>query len=232
MGRVLAITGIVLSVVYAVFAWWLVGDRIQTLQTMGLNEVGDFLAGAFGPVAILWLVLGFFQQGIELRQGTKALLLQANELQSSVEQQKEMVGISTDHFNMARDNARFETARLEASIEPKFSIAGKCGSETAEVNKFDFRVMNGGYAITCFFAYFNREEVCDMGMFLSGQKITISKVFEVGENVSSGIIYFSYLNGLEDRKYRKFNVVFKRSDESWGVEVFPQNGELCEVLPI
>ena len=91
MGRVLAIIGIALTVVYALFAWWLVGDRIQTLQTMDLNAVGDFLAGAFGPVTILWLVLGFFQQGIELRQGTRALNLQAAELRNSVAQQCEMV---------------------------------------------------------------------------------------------------------------------------------------------
>jgi hypothetical protein len=91
MGRVLAVIGVVLTVLYALFAWWLVGDRIQTLRSMGLNEVGDFLAGAFGPVAILWLVLGFFQQGIELRQGTDALRLQAQELSNSVAQQCEMV---------------------------------------------------------------------------------------------------------------------------------------------
>lgn len=91
MGRVLAIIGVVLTVLYAVFAWWLVGDRIQTLRSMGLNEVGDFLAGAFGPLAILWLILGFFQQGIELRQGTEALRLQTQELSNSVVQQCEMV---------------------------------------------------------------------------------------------------------------------------------------------
>ena len=91
MGRALAAIGIVLTVCYALFAWWLVGDRIQTLRGMDLNEVGDFLAGAFGPVAILWLVLGFFQQGIELRQGTDALRLQAKELSNSVEQQIELV---------------------------------------------------------------------------------------------------------------------------------------------
>lgn len=91
MGKVLAIIGVVLTVAYALFSWWLVGDRIQLLRTMNLNEVGDFLAGAFGPLAILWLVLGFFQQGIELRQGTDALRMQAKELNNSVAQQCEMV---------------------------------------------------------------------------------------------------------------------------------------------
>jgi hypothetical protein len=30
------------------------------LKQLSLNELGDFLAGAFGPLALFWLVLGFF----------------------------------------------------------------------------------------------------------------------------------------------------------------------------
>lgn len=59
----------------------------DSLFDLELNELGDFLAGAFGPIAFLWLVLGYIQQGAELRQGTEALLLQATELNSSVKQQ-------------------------------------------------------------------------------------------------------------------------------------------------
>lgn len=36
------------------------------IKPIELNQFGDFLAGAFGPLAIFWLVLGFFQQGQEL----------------------------------------------------------------------------------------------------------------------------------------------------------------------
>ena len=38
------------------------------------NELGDFLAGTFAPVAFLWLVLGFFQQGAELRLQVREIL--------------------------------------------------------------------------------------------------------------------------------------------------------------
>ena len=34
---------------------------IVELHELRLNELGDFLAGAFGPLALFWLVLGFFQ---------------------------------------------------------------------------------------------------------------------------------------------------------------------------
>lgn len=55
------------------------------------NEFGDALAGAASPLAFLWLVLGYLQQGDELRQNTEALRLQAAELKNSVEQQRQMV---------------------------------------------------------------------------------------------------------------------------------------------
>jgi hypothetical protein len=61
---------------------------------MKFNEWGDFLAGASAPLAFLWLVIGYFQQGEELGQNTKALKqqeralqLQVDELSQSVEQQ-------------------------------------------------------------------------------------------------------------------------------------------------
>lgn len=38
-----------------------------------LNEMGDALAGAFAPLAFAWLVLGFFQQGQELKQNTQQM---------------------------------------------------------------------------------------------------------------------------------------------------------------
>ena len=37
MGRVLAMVGVIVTAGYLVFAWWLVGDRIYSLQTMGLR---------------------------------------------------------------------------------------------------------------------------------------------------------------------------------------------------
>lgn len=54
-----------------------------------LNEWGDLLAGLFAPLAFLWLVVGYFQQGQELRNQiaefvkiSKATDAQVEELQS------------------------------------------------------------------------------------------------------------------------------------------------------
>ncbi|WP_370682251.1 hypothetical protein [Comamonas sp. GB3 AK4-5] len=90
MGRLLGWIGALLTLAYLAGLAWLTHGRWATIQELPLNELGDFLAGAFGPLAILWLVLGYFQQGIELRQNSRALNLQAEELRRSVEQQEEL----------------------------------------------------------------------------------------------------------------------------------------------
>ena len=66
------------------------------------NHLGDFLAGAFGPVAILWLILGFFQQGIELRENSRALDLQAEELKSSTKEMRELLRILRENLEATR----------------------------------------------------------------------------------------------------------------------------------
>lgn len=78
----LELWGAFFTVAYlALMGWWLSVNWIAFL-CLKLNELGDFLAGTFGPIAFLWLVLGFLQQGRELR-------LQAEELRNSVQQQTE-----------------------------------------------------------------------------------------------------------------------------------------------
>ena len=62
--------GIALTVLY-LFVWGLVLLMIWPgAKNMGLNEWGDFFAGGMAPLALLWLVLGYFQQSEELRQNT------------------------------------------------------------------------------------------------------------------------------------------------------------------
>ena len=72
------------------------------LEVLEPNNFGDFLGGVVAPLAFLWLVVGYFQQGEELRQNTAALHLQAEELKG----QKE--ALSAQHMQLQRQG--FETA--------------------------------------------------------------------------------------------------------------------------
>lgn len=69
----------------------IMGAKFDDLIKLDLNEIGDLAAGVFGPMAFLWLILGYLQQGKELKASTEALKLQAKELNNSVKQQSLMV---------------------------------------------------------------------------------------------------------------------------------------------
>lgn len=93
MARKAEFWGMLGTILYFVIIATTVAFKFDSFIKLELNELGDFLAGVFGPVAFLWLVLGYLQQGRELKLSTDALNLQAMELRNSVEQQAEMARI-------------------------------------------------------------------------------------------------------------------------------------------
>ncbi|WP_456021531.1 hypothetical protein [Pseudomonas protegens] len=94
--------------------------KFQDFQGLKLNELGDFLAGVFGPIAFLWLVLGFLQQGRELKLSTDALQLQAQELKNSVEQQSIMASAATLQIESQKAALALQQREIERSISPVF----------------------------------------------------------------------------------------------------------------
>lgn len=82
MNKKLTVIGLVVTFLFILAATILVYMKPADLK---LNEWGDFVAGFASPIALLWVVLGFLQQGEELRLNTQAL----NEQQEELKQQKE-----------------------------------------------------------------------------------------------------------------------------------------------
>lgn len=64
--------------------------RWRELFELKLNELGDLFAGVFGPAAFVWLILGYRQQGMELKNSSEALKHQVTELQRSFQLQSEI----------------------------------------------------------------------------------------------------------------------------------------------
>jgi len=86
--------GLIFISLVTILYLWLVCNLVinfEDVQALKLNEKGDFLAGVFSPLAFLWLVYGYLQQGQELKQNTEALRLQAIELGKNVQAQNEIV---------------------------------------------------------------------------------------------------------------------------------------------
>jgi len=90
--RRLPLIGLALSGLYvATLVLYLVVQG-QNPANLELNELGDFLGGVSSPLAFLWLVLGFFQQSREIRLSSRALHLQAREMQRSVDEHRKLAG--------------------------------------------------------------------------------------------------------------------------------------------
>lgn len=108
--------------------------KFEGFQDLKLNELGDFLAGVFGPVAFLWLVLGFLQQGRELKLSSDALRLQADELRASVEQQTMMV-----------ESQKITLENHERSLDPLLVVQSIKGTHDEDGDfHFQFKVINKG----------------------------------------------------------------------------------------
>lgn len=210
-GKALAIIGIVLTIGYAFFSWWLIGDRIETLQAMPLNEVGDFLAGAFGPLAILWLVLGFFQQGIELRQGTKALLMQADELKYSVEQQSALVEVSKRQLEAKLASVSQHSMQLERSAEPDIGFYFKDTVYVADQSNARFILSNQGPKCEFLKANIVNSDGSFSEVFRTDSFISLEDSFMIPYNRlrknEAVEISISYINGAGTESKQSFEVV-------------------------
>jgi hypothetical protein len=131
------VAGVALTVV------WLTGFGLLTLlwePPKTGNEWGDWAAGMFAPVAFFWLVLGYFQQGEELR-------LQAEELRASVEQQSVLAKATSRQTHLLEKS---QTISLRAQLmehQPRFT--GFVGHDPDQADcKLTIAIQNVGK--TCF----------------------------------------------------------------------------------
>ncbi|WP_055134554.1 hypothetical protein [Pseudomonas mediterranea] len=115
MWKKLELWGAFVTIAYlAVIGWW-VSIKWSSFLGLELNALGDFLAGAFGPIAFLWLVLGFLQQGRELR-------LQVEELSRSVQQQTVMAEAAMEQIKSQKAALDIQIWQHQQSISPLFDV--------------------------------------------------------------------------------------------------------------
>lgn len=137
-GGLLTVVWLGLLVTFAYLRW----DKIVLLDP---NSAGDFLAGAFAPLAFLWLVLGFFQQGIELRNSGEALWLQGEELRNSVEQQRELVSAARDQLEFDRTVIAQRNEEAVRTAQPSFKLVYEGMVERRNGSALQsFRLINTG----------------------------------------------------------------------------------------
>lgn len=132
----IAITGIWLTVI--IIVWFFGGLKSPS----SLNELGDALAGIVAPIAFLWLIMGYVQQGKQLDQNTKALeqqeralQLQIDEMQKGIEQRK-TIGSNTKRAKSRNSGScYFRNFSFQIFKQELLSVI-ICRQTIAQVNTF------------------------------------------------------------------------------------------------
>lgn len=137
--------GVIVSVVYLFGVAVYAGYRDWRLDQLSVEQFATLLSGAFAPLAFLWIVLGFRQQGDELRHSADALWLQGEELRNSVEQQKELVRAARDQIAMDQQALEEERVEQERRARPILRILPAGTTNLGDnVLQHDFSLVNLG----------------------------------------------------------------------------------------
>ena len=94
---------------------------------MSPNEWGDFFAGVSAPIAVIWLVIGYFQHGEELRLNTEALLTQQKELKQQVAETALLVEAANQQVQATEQDLQDRQKREAREAEPEF-VLGEASS--------------------------------------------------------------------------------------------------------
>lgn len=194
--------GAVISLCWIVAIVYLAVRDPAALAKMSPNEWGDFLAGSFAPLAFLWLVLGYLQQGDELRLSTDALRLQAEELKNSVQQQRELVEVSRQQVESEREALAFERRLREDLSEPKFSVLGGGGSFRGDgQSTYGITISNTGHDATAFSARINLleigwREIMSYPLFGKGASYTVRVEHPTPLEAGNSLLVLTFTDGL------------------------------------
>lgn len=146
----LTLLGLALSAAWLLIMAFIASQNWGSAKDMNLNEWGDFMAGMVAPLALLWLIIGYFQQGEELRLNTEALQLQQEELRQQVAATLEVAENAERQAKASEDFAqqtKLVQERIEREniikIQPDFrSQGGQAGGAREEIVT---KVMNSGF---------------------------------------------------------------------------------------
>jgi hypothetical protein len=160
--------GVCATILYlAALSVYVVAFR-DTLYPLRPDETAEFLAGAFSPLVFFWLVLGFFQQGDELRNSADALWLQGEELRHSVQQQRRLVSAQEAQLSFERDTLESDRVEMRRQAQPSFVFTK---NESVADNKSALAHMR----------LLNRGATCTDFSMKIGEVIVTRPLFETGE---------------------------------------------------
>lgn len=146
--------------VFATILWSMLGLWILGMSRAGtdydfLNKLGGYLGGFFSPIAIFWLVRGFYLQRAQAKESAAILEKNTDSLLQQVEALQRMV-------------AAVE-ARESRAIDPVFRVYWEeC---RAEKGMFHVTIDNMGHDVSDFSFYAVARKSIDNGQFRDGESL-------------------------------------------------------------
>ncbi|WP_311273221.1 MULTISPECIES: hypothetical protein [unclassified Rhizobium] len=123
-------------VYFAIFFLWIGFDRVTKYPTTAsLNEIGDFLAGGFQPIAVIWLVAAVLTQRQELvdtrdqfqknSEIVDAQLVTIKEQSALLQQQHALAEDTADRtYRLSLFEQRFAIYNTLVALHAKFEVNG------------------------------------------------------------------------------------------------------------
>lgn len=129
---------------------WLVVFGLGSLLSglpANANNWGDWAAGTFAPVAFLWLVLGYIQQGEELRDNVRALHMQEEALRLQVDELTKASRAQVDLVIATTQQTEAAIAAQRPWLGVKIDLEGDfdCTKDPATL-RLVYGIFNGGHS--------------------------------------------------------------------------------------
>lgn len=189
---------------------------LSDYKNLKLNEKGDLLAGIFSPLAFLWLVYGYLQQGQELKN-------QVKEFKNSINEQIRLNGIYEDeqrakHF-AAKPYLVFKATDFSIDRRPDEIGDDENGYETIMRTYCDFKI-----------SLENKGEVAKQINFTNERNVSFWKFYEINKNHKENRLIelmHHQIEELEKNNYFSMKINLQYFDQ-FGKEY--SHKFLCEVI--
>ena len=174
------------------------------MRAMAPDQFATFLSGAFAPLAFLWLVLGFRQQGDELQNSARALYLQGEELRNSVEQQRQLVEVSRSQLEAERAQREAEERAADAAAQPRLVLVMVGHNSSVGSTTIQLSYGSAGPACTDLQITANGKTLAQNPLLGAVQGIGLSWTVPINEEVVDTHIEFHYADARGNRRSQCF----------------------------
>jgi hypothetical protein len=185
----------------------------EALLQMRPHDFADCLAGAFGPVAFLWLVLGFFQQGEELRHSSTALYLQGEELRNSVEQQRQLVEVSRRQVESEMEQRRVSELADHVRAQPVLALEHGNSMHSDGLVSSEYWLTSGGPTCSSLKVSWDTHAVT-RSIFAAGDKSRVILDYNQGDELEDKLVRVEYTDARSRPQDASFIIPVIRDTQS------------------